>query len=813
MSTTTMPTVVERVLGHENLSLETGKLAFQAHGSVTLRYGETTILATAVMSDRPRADIDFLPLTVEYEERLYSAGKIPGSFFRREGRPGQEAILSARLTDRSIRPLFSKSIHNEIQVILTILSADQQHPPEVLAMIGASAALSISKIPFDGPIGACRVAYRAHDNQYIIHPTYQEIAESQLNLVVSSSRDAIIMVEAGSQEVSEEVILEGIRQAHEANQVAIDMIEDLMSRAGNPKLEISADQTEAKQLEERIHQNLNGRLTAVLEQNAMKAERVEALDNLESAITEELSDQYSSDAVASGFNAVVKSEVRRRILDQNIRPDGRGLAEIRPITSEAGVLPRTHGSGLFTRGQTQVLSIATLASLSMKQTLDTVGPEGTKRYMHHYNFAPYSTGEARRVGSPGRREIGHGALAERALMSVLPPEDEFPYAIRVVSEVLSSNGSTSMGSVCGSTLALMDAGVPITAPVAGIAMGLITEPGGSYAVLSDIQGMEDFLGDMDFKVAGTAKGVNALQMDCKIKGLTESVLREALEQARQGRLHILDKMNEALSQPRTQMSRYAPKMIRIQIPVEKIGAVIGPGGRVIRAIIEETGCSIDVSDEGGVTIGSTDQAMLDLARGRIEGLTRELVVGDIITGKVSRLTNFGAFVELIPGKDGLLRSEEMGEVETDIDIGQEITVMIQEIDNLGRLNLSRRALFGDEGQPVQPRPAPRPAPYGGDRRGGPGGPRPGGPGGPRPGGGGFGNRSGGPGGPRPGGGPGGPRQGQGGNRQGPGGPGGPRQGQGGNRQGPGGPRQGQGGGFQERRFLGGSGADRQRNDR
>ncbi len=821
MSTMTMPTVVERVLGHENLSLETGKLAFQAHGSITLRYGETIVLATAVMSDRPRPEIDFLPLTVEYEERLYSAGKIPGSFFRREGRPGQEAIISARITDRSIRPLFPKTIRNEIQVILTILSADQKNPPEVLAMIGASAALSISQIPFDGPIGACRVAYRARDNQYIIHPTYEEIAESQLNLVVSSNRDAIIMVESGSDEVSEEVIIEGIRRAHEANQVVIDMIENLMSRAGKPKLEITVDQTEARQLEERIHQSLNGRLTTVLEQNAMKAERVEALDNLESAIAEELSEQYSSSAVAGGFNAVVKSEVRRRILEQNIRPDGRGLAEIRPITSETGVLPRTHGSGLFTRGQTQVLSIATLGSMSMKQTLDTVGPDGTKRYMHHYNFPPYSTGEARRVGSPGRREIGHGALAERALMTVLPSEEDFPYAIRVVSEVLSSNGSTSMGSVCGSSLALMDAGVPITAPVAGIAMGLITEPGGSHAVLSDIQGIEDFLGDMDFKVAGTAKGVNALQMDVKIKGLTEAILQEALEQARLGRLHILDKMNEALSQPKTQMSPYAPKMIRVQIPVEKIGAVIGPGGRVIRGIIEETGCSIDVSDEGGVTIGSSDQAMLDLARSRVEGLTRELVVGDILTGKVSRLTNFGAFVELLPGKDGLLRSEEMGEVETDIDIGQEITVMIQEIDNLGRLNLSRRALFGDEGQPAQPRPAaprpaaprpaaprpaaPRPGP-GGDRRGGPGGPRPGGPGGPRPGGsggprpggGGGGNRGpgpGGPGGPRQGGGPGGPRQGQS-NRQGQGGQGGPRQ----------------GGGFQERRFLGGS-ANRQRNDR
>jgi len=774
--------------------MEAGKLAFQAHGSVTLKYGDTVILATAVMSDKPRADVDFLPLTVEYEERLYAAGKIPGSFFRREGRPGQEAILSARLADRSIRPLFPKSLHNEIQVILTVLSADPQNPPEVIAMIGASAALSISHIPFDGPIGACRIAYNKHDNRYIVHPTYQEIEEGDLNLVVSSSRDAIIMVEAGSNEVSEDVILEGIRLAQEANQIAIDLIEELTSKAGRPKLEVPASSDEAKQLEDRIHSTLNGRLTAVLDQNALKAERVEAMDTLEAAITSELAEQYSSDAIAGGFRSVVKSEVRRRILEQGIRPDGRGLEEIRPITSETGILPRTHGSGLFTRGQTQVLSVATLASLSMKQTLDTVGPVGTKMYLHHYNFAPFSTGEARRVGSPGRREIGHGALAERALISVLPSEVDFPYVIRVVSEVLSSNGSTSMASVCGSSLALMDAGVPIRAPVAGIAMGLITGPDNEYAILSDIQGMEDFLGDMDFKVAGTAQGVNALQMDVKIKGLTGDILREALEQARKGRMHILGKMNQTIAQPRSHMSPYAPKMIRVQIPVEKIGAVIGPGGRVIRAIIEETGCSIDVADDGAVTIGSSDQAMLDLARGKIEGLTRELVVGDIFTGKVSRMTNFGAFVELMPGKDGLLRSEEMGDIESDIDVGVEVTVMILEIDNMGRLNLSRRALFGEDGtpRPQSPRPAPRPSfgDRGGDRRPGPGGPRP----------------SGGPGGGRSG--------GFGGNRDrrpGSGGPGGPRPGGGGPR--PGGSRPA-GGAMQDRRFLGGSGsANRQRNDR
>jgi polyribonucleotide nucleotidyltransferase len=775
MSTIAVPTVIERVIGNEKLTIETGKLAFQAHGAVTVRYGDTIVLATAVMSDKPRPDIDFLPLTVEYEERLYSAGRIPGSFFRREGRPGQEAILSARLTDRTIRPLFPKGLHNEVQVIITVLSADQKNPPEILGMVGASAALSMSHIPFSGPVGACRIAYYDKDAQFIINPTYSQIAESQLSMVIASNRDGIIMVESGSDEVSEETILEGIRRAHEANQATIDLIEELTSRVGKPKAEVTVDTAEAEQLESRLKSALNGRITAILEQNSFKAERNEALDHLESEVAGELAEQYPPEKVAEGFKNVLKGEVRHRILEWGIRPDGRALDQIRPITCEAGVLPRTHGSGLFTRGQTQVLSVATLASLTMKQTLDTVAPDGTKRYMHHYNFPPYSTGEARRVGSPGRREIGHGALAERALLSVLPAEEDFPYSIRVVSEVLSSNGSTSMGSVCGSSLALMDAGVPIKAPVAGIAMGLITAEEGRYAILSDIQGIEDFLGDMDFKVAGTARGVNALQMDIKIRGLTEEILQQALEQARQGRLFILEKMNEAIAAPRPEMSPYAPRMVRMRIPVEKIGAVIGPGGRVIRAIIEETNTSIEVADDGTVTIGSPDQTMLELARSKIDALTRELVVGDIITGKVTRLTNFGAFVELLPGREGLLRNEDMGEIESEIDVGLEITVMVQEIDALGRLNLSRRALFGDNGgRTPSPRPpAPRSQYPDRDR----GRPRNGGMGGGRPG---FGDRD-----------------RDRGRRPSPGGtrPGGPRPGGGYNR----------GGGTSERRFLGGSG--------
>ncbi|MDE2937595.1 MAG: polyribonucleotide nucleotidyltransferase [Chloroflexota bacterium] len=774
-------TVVERVIGNEKLVIESGKLAFQAHGSAVLTYGDTVVLATAVMADKPRADIDFLPLTVEFEERLYSAGKIPGSFFRREGRPGQEAIISARLTDRSIRPLFPKGLHNEIQVILTVLSADQKNPPEILGMIGASTALSVSHLPFAGPIGACRVSY--NDGGFIVNPTYAEIADGQLNMVVASTRDAIMMVEAGSYEVSEEVILEGIQKAFQANLITIDLIDELVAQIGKPKYEVEVHTEEEEALDSQIMAIVNGRVTEILEQNSFKAERDEGLDRIEDEVAEQLAEEFGKNKVAEGFKNVVKGEVRRRILDLGVRPDGRSVSEIRPITCEVGVLPRTHGSGLFTRGQTQVLSAATLGPLSMKQNLDTLSPDDTKQFMHHYNFPPYSVGEARRVGSPGRREIGHGALAERAILSALPSETEFPYTVRVVSEVLSSNGSTSMGSVCGTSMALMDAGVPMKAPVAGIAMGLVTDNDGRYAVLSDIQGIEDFLGDMDFKVAGTAAGINALQMDIKLKGLDEEILRQALEQARLGRLHILSKMSEAIEEARTEMSPYAPKTIRIQIPVEKIGAVIGPGGRVIRGIIEETGASIDVADDGGVTISSSELTSLELARSRIEGLTRELVVGDILTGKVNRLASFGAFVELIPGKDGLVRNEDLGDMEEELKVGQEITVMVQEIDSMGRVNVSRRALFGDEeGGPRPPRPS-RPPQDRGDR----GGDRPRGGGGYGNRGGGGGNRGGGGGGPR-GGGPGGNRGGGGGPRGG---------GQGGNR--------GGGGSISDRRFLGNSG--------
>ncbi len=761
-----IPTLVEREIGGKTLTLETGRLANQAHGSVTVTFGESIVLATAVMSSRPRAeDIDFLPLTVDYEERLYSAGKIPGSFFRREGRPGQEGILAARLTDRSIRPLFAKGLHNDIQITLTVLSADQENPPEILGMIGASAALSISQIPFNGPIASCRIAYL--EGEYIIHPTYEQSKDSRLSMVVSNSHDAILMVEAGSNEVSEEVILEAINRAQEANLTTIDMIEDLQRRVGKPKIEVEYDQAGADALAAKIKEIIGSGFDDLLSRNPGMYEMDDGEHELSSKVTEQLKEEYSRNAIGDGFKAVFREAVRGRVLQQHVRSDGRAMDQVRPITCDTGILPRTHGTGLFTRGETQVLSIVTVGSLSMKQTLDTVGPDGTKRFMHHYNFPSFSTGEARRVGSPGRREIGHGALAERAILPVLPSEDDFPYAIRVVSECLSSNGSTSMGSVCGTSLGLMDAGIPIKAPVAGIAMGLITGEDGEYAILSDIQGVEDFLGDMDFKVAGTVDGVNALQMDVKTTHLTHEILKEALEQARQGRIHIMAKMNEALSETRAQMSEHAPKMVRMKIAVEKIGALIGPGGRVIRGIIEETGTSINVEDDGSVTIGGVDAAMLELAQSRVDALTRELQIGDIFTGKVVRLTNFGAFVELVPGKDGLIRNGDLGDMDEELTEGQEITVMIREIDSQGRVNLSRKALFGDDSPP-----APRPdsgfnRDRGGDR-GGFGGGRSGPSGGERGGRDGFGGGRGGPGGGVRG--PGGPGRGPGG----PGGPGGGR---------------------------------------
>ena len=745
--------VFEREIGGRTLRIETGKLAEQASGAVTVRFGDSLVLATAIAAQRPREGIDFLPLTIDYEERLYAAGKIPGSFFRREGRPTTEAILAMRLTDRPLRPLFPKNLRNEVQVIITVFSADQENDPDILGIIGASAALTMSNIPFDGPISASRIGFVG--DELVVNPTFQQLEDSALDLVVAGTKDAVVMVEAGANEVPEELLLQALKLGQITNSEVISLQEELAQAVGKPKFTVPAVEAPPPELSAAIGPATNGRLEDTLFGHAPKDEREAALAVLESDVVEKLRQQYSPDQVHSAFQAHVKSEFRRTIIQKGLRPDGRALDEIRPITCEVGILPRTHGSGLFTRGQTQILTVTTLGSMRQEQRLDTIGVVDSKRYMHHYNFPPYSVGETGRVGNPGRREIGHGALAERALMPVIPSEEEFSYTIRLVSEALSSNGSTSMGSVCGSTLSLMDAGVPIKSPVAGVAMGLVKGEGEEFAILTDIQGMEDALGDMDFKVAGTAAGVTALQMDIKVKGITFEIMEKALAQALHGRLFILDKMNQTISQVRPELSKYAPRMTRIKIPQDKIGAVIGPGGKMIRAIAEQSKATVDIEDDGTVLIGSVSEEGARKAIEMIEGLTKDVEVGEKYTGKVTRIMAFGAFVEILPGKEGLVHISELAEdrvnrVEDVVNVGDEVMVMVSEIDRMGRINLSRRAVleglsqggarvrdshdqgdrgdrgdrgFGDRGpSPRGPRPGgPRPGGFG-DR-----GPRPGGP--------------------------------------------------------------------------------------
>ncbi len=704
-------------VGGKQLTIESGWVAGQADGSVTLRLGETVMLITACMSDKPREGIDFFPLSVDYEERMYSVGRIPGSFFRREGRPSTEGILAGRLTDRPIRPLFPKGFRNEVQVVATILSADQENPPDVLSIVGASAALSISSIPFDGPIAGCRVGYV--DGKLVVNPTFEQIAESTMELIVAGSKDAVVMVEAGAKEVPESLILDAIEEAQRANAVIVEAIDELVKLAGKPKVTIVPPTPPRSAAVAAMNDDVRNRVRTAVFAGYEKGERDKEVGRIQAEVVASMPDDVPTEETKSAFDTMVDEVFRKGVLKENIRADGRKRNEVRPITTEVGVLPRTHGTGLFTRGQTQVLSVVTLGSLSDEQRLDTLSPVSTKRYMHHYNFPPYSVGEVRRVGTPGRREIGHGALAERALEPMIPSKDDFPYAIRVVSEALSSNGSTSMGSVCGSTMGLMDAGVPIKAPVAGVAMGLIMDAGGDYAVLTDIQGIEDHLGDMDFKVAGTAEGITALQMDIKIKGITPAIMREALAQAKEARLFILDKILATIATPRAIMSPYAPRMIKINIPIDKIGAIIGPGGKTIRAIIAETKASIDVQDDGTVFIGSPNEESLEQARSKIEGLTKEAEVGQIFKGKVVRSTNFGAFVEILPGKDGLVRLGELAEepvqrVEDAVQVGDEVSVMVIEVDRMGRLNLSRRAVLAG----LTPEAALASAPQGNDDRGG-----------------------------------------------------------------------------------------------
>ena len=698
--------VYERTIGGRTLRVETGKMAGQANGSVMIRYGDAVVLVTACISEQPREGIDFFPLTIDYEERLYAAGKIPGSFFRREGRPSTEAVLAARLTDRPLRPLFPKGMRNDVQVVVTVLSADQENDPDVLGTMGASTALSISDIPFGGPVSAVRVGHIG--GEYVVNPTYAQLKEGALDLVVSSTRDAVMMVEAGASEVSEEIILGAIRVGHEANLEIIALQDEIVAEIGKPKRSVELPQAD-EGVRREVAKFLEGKLEEILAA-VNKEERERSLGERREELLERLGETYTAEQILTAFDEKLKQEIRGSILEKGMRPDGRGLKEIRPLSAEVGILPRTHGSGLFSRGQTQALTIATLGSAGEEQRLDTLSPEDTKRFLHHYNFPPFSVGETRRMGSPSRRDVGHGALAERAIEPVIPSEEEFPYTIRLVTEVLSSNGSTSMASVCGCTLSLMDAGVPIKAPVAGIAMGLMMGEGGKYAILTDIAGLEDAMGDMDFKVAGTAAGITALQMDIKMKGITPEIMGEALQQAREARLAILDKMREAIAESRPEISRYAPRMYRIQIPAKKIGAVIGPGGRVIRSIVEETKCTIDVEDDGTVLIGSASEEMANRAIEIIQGLTKEVEVGVIYNGKVTRITNFGAFVEIMPGKDGLVRISELADyhvpsVEDVVQVGDEIMVMVTEIDNLGRVNLSRRAVL-EGAQPGEGRSEP-----------------------------------------------------------------------------------------------------------
>jgi len=694
-----MPEFVEVDINGRPLMIETGTLAAQAGGAVTLRYGDTVLLATATASPGPRP-LDFFPLTVEFEERIYAAGRIPGSFFRREGRPGTEAILAARLTDRPIRPLFPKGFRNDVQVIITVLSADQENDPDVLGTIGASAALMLSNIPFDGPVSSVRVA--RINGQFKALPTFSDLERSDLDLVVAGTRDAIMMVECGSKEVLEADMVEAIRFGQGVNQQIIAIQDALIAKAAKPKMAVPLKSVDAA-AQTAVHDYLSDKIKPLRNANSKEARAdVEATMTLD--VLEHFAEQYAVDDLTAALEEVFEAEVRDAILGEGRRPDGRTTTEIRPITCAVGLLPRPHGTGLFKRGQTQVMTVTTLGGVGDAQKIDSLGPQTTKRYMHHYNFPPFSVGEVRRVGSPGRREIGHGALAERALLPMIPSVEEFPYTLRLVSEVLESNGSSSMASVCGSTLSLMDAGVPIKKPVAGVAMGLIMGEGGRYAVLTDIAGVEDHFGDMDFKVAGTADGITALQMDIKVKGITPEIMAEALAQAKEGRLFILDKMLATLPAPRAEMSPYAPRMYTIKINPEKIGAVIGPGGKMIRSIIDATKATVDIQDDGTVVIGSANEEGARKAIAMVEGLTKEVQIGQVYKGKVVRIMPFGAFVEIMPNKDGLVHISELSDhridrVEDVVKIGDELDVIVNEIDHMGRINLSHRALMEGQARP------------------------------------------------------------------------------------------------------------------
>ncbi|OUB17005.1 polyribonucleotide nucleotidyltransferase [Bacillus thuringiensis serovar yunnanensis] len=686
-------------LAGRQLTVETGQLAKQANGAVLVRYGDTAVLSTATASKEAK-NVDFFPLTVNYEERLYAVGKIPGGFIKREGRPSEKAILASRLIDRPIRPLFADGFRNEVQVVSIVMSVDQDCSSEMAAMLGSSLALSISDIPFEGPIAGATVG--RINGEFVINPTVEQQEQSDIHLVVAGTKDAINMVEAGADQVPEETMLEAIMFGHDEIKRLIAFQEEIVQAVGKEKSEVKLYEVDAD-LNQAVREMAEEDMHSAIQVHEKHA-REDAINEVKKRVIEHYEAQEADADTLGQVNEIlykiVKEEVRRLITVEKIRPDGRKGDEIRPLASEVGILSRTHGSGLFTRGQTQALSICTLGALGDVQILDGLGVEESKRFMHHYNFPSFSVGETRPMRGPGRREIGHGALGERALEPVIPSEKDFPYTVRLVSEVLESNGSTSQASICGSTLAMMDAGVPLKAPVAGIAMGLV-KTGEHYTILSDIQGMEDHLGDMDFKVAGTAQGVTALQMDIKIDGLSREILEEALQQAKVGRVHILNHMLSVIPEPRTELSAYAPKIITMTINPDKIRDVIGPSGKQINKIIEETGVKVDIEQDGTVFISSINQEMNDKAKKIIEDIVREVQVGEIYEGKVKRVEKFGAFVELFSGKDGLvhiseLALERVGKVEDVVKIGDVITVKVIEIDKQGRVNLSRKVLLKEE---------------------------------------------------------------------------------------------------------------------
>jgi len=689
--------VYETTLGGRPFSVEFGRVANLANGSGMVRYGDTTVLATATASSSPREGIDFFPLSVDYEEKMYSVGKIPGGFVKREGRPSEKAILNARLIDRPMRPMFPDGFFNEVQLIIQVMSVEQDNAPESIAITAASIALAVSDIPFEATVAG--VVVGLVDGEYVINPTVDQMERSRLNLTVAGTEEAIVMVEAGADILTEEEVLEGIMFGHEAIKELVKFIDNIKAEIGKEKM-VVPEIVVNEELKEKVYAFAYDRMNQSVRLHGKK-ERSKACDLVKKELLEALSEEYPDDtkAIIGFYKKIEKETVRKLIINENVRPDGRAHEEIRPIECETSLLARTHGSALFTRGLTQALTITSVGALSEAQRIDGLGVEESKRYMHHYNFPPFSVGETGFMRGPNRRAIGHGALAERALVPVLPTEEEFPYAIRLVSEIVTCNGSSSQASICGSSMSLMDAGVPIKAPVAGIAMGLM-QVEDKIAILSDIQGLEDFMGDMDFKAAGTKEGITAIQMDIKIDGLSRELLENALEQARKGRLHILDEMDKEISEARDEMSQYAPRVFSMQIHPDKIRDVIGPGGKVITKITTECDVKIEITDEGLVLITAVDGKGGEEARKRVEAIVKDIEVGEVYTGKIVRIMKFGAFVELLPGKDGMchisqLDSKRIEKIEDHFKVGDQITVKVTEIDKQGRVNLSRKVLLKD----------------------------------------------------------------------------------------------------------------------